>query len=475
MRFLIKLLNILRGLALMFLIIAIISGEPLFTAFAGGAFFTALASEAVLKADLVLRPSMLIALTFAVQFNFANALAMMTINKSNEARYLYYAVPGYFFEASLIGVLGGLAMYLGAALTERRQAQVTTRSLFHLRLNVSEKQARAAILIIFLLAFIASIFATLDGFGTIKDLIKLIPVLAIFLWSRQLHLKEKWGWFWLYLMVTTLFAYAFFFAFLRSEIIMPILFAFLGLMYAHGIKFLRSTRLIPLWGLFLVFTIIFPILGQVRSTAGLGIDKYEAVTIGVKDEQADSGESLLARSSTVNQLTQIVRLTKDNGFYDGLTMEYLAFVFIPRFVWPEKPMVAMGQWFAAEIGQGRLLESGEFSNSINMTIPGEFYLNFGWVGVALGCFFVGSIIGVIYRFATVGDAYNILGGAMLAYVLWVAATTGADFQQMISLVAVYLVLLITSFGVELVSRKSSFNRGTRAYNHNVRTPARRIN
>lgn len=57
---------------------------------------------------------------------------------------------------------------------------------------------------------------------------------------------------------------------------------------------------------------------------------------------------------------------------------------IPRALWPEKPAVRIGPYVAQEI-----LEYGNQSGAPPSAI-GEFYINFGWIGVILGMFVFGS-------------------------------------------------------------------------------------
>ena len=58
-----------------------------------------------------------------------------------------------------------------------------------------------------------------------------------------------------------------------------------------------------------------------------------------------------------------------------------AFVaFIPRCVWPEKPVMSIGGWYATTV-LGWAPGGGE----AGVTLPGDFYMNFGIVGVIIGC------------------------------------------------------------------------------------------
>ncbi len=159
-------------------------------------------------------------------------------------------------------------------------------------------------------------------------------------------------------------------------------------------------------------------------------------------------QSLLGRLTNFNQLSQVGRIVKEDGFLDGETLEYLGYALIPRFLWPGKPAIAKGAWFALRIGQARILPDGRISNSVNMTIPGELYLNFGPLGVVLGCLLFGAIIGAFwFRTAFWSDPRNVLGGAFAYYLLASAFSLGADLQVLVTSLAIYLIFVALSIAM----------------------------
>lgn len=456
-QYLLSVLFLINILTLILTALAIQSYDPVLIATTGGIMFGSLALRSILTSKGQLRPSTLIAATFALQFAFANAIAISSYDKPWESQYLVYAVPEFFFTASLIGVVGGLSLWLGVSLTEQRNALAEGKaSLLHVRLVVPAHKARGIILIVLFVSVILNTFAPIEKLGTISDMVAMVPIFCTFLWARTLDLKERTGWIVLYILILSLGLQGVFFSYLRLTMLMPVVFATLGLIYRHGIHFLRSTRVLPLLIPLILFALIFHAFEDIRATSSAGLGRYDAIKEQLATAKKDEEQlSLIGRISTVNQLTQVVRLTDDNGFYNGSTLDYLGYVFIPRFVWPDKPLIAKGQWFAAQINGGRWLETGLFSNSINMTIPGEFYLNFGWLGLVLGCFLVGGILGLIHRAVAAGGVYDLVGGAILSYVLWVAATIGADIQTLFSLLAMYLLFVSISF---LLQVAKSFGR-----------------
>ena len=59
-------------------------------------------------------------------------------------------------------------------------------------------------------------------------------------------------------------------------------------------------------------------------------------------------------------------LVERNGFYKGATLSYFAFAFIPRFLWPAKPQIAMGEY-----GRGWVTSARTSSNQLFGAVLGD--------------------------------------------------------------------------------------------------------
>jgi hypothetical protein len=199
------------------------------------------------------------------------------------------------------------------------------------------------------------------------------------------------------------------------------------------------------------FVVYFAAFGRTRTTAPTGLERL----IDLREQQeylieqrVSTQQTLLSRLSTINQLTQVVRVVEEDGFLDGSTLDYLGVAFIPRALWPEKPTIAKGAWFALRIGQANVMADGQIMNSINMTIPGELYLNFGWMGVFIGLLLFGAVIAILWsRTDFWRDSRNVLGSAYGYYLLWIwlGFSLGADLQIIVTLIAMYLVFAAVGF------------------------------
>lgn len=256
---------------------------------------------------------------------------------------------------------------------------------------------------------------------------------------------------------------ALWFAYLRSDVIAP-LFAYAAgiLLGTKSLRSLRRIEFVPVYIGAILFAVYFAAFAEARGTSGVGLERLTSIQTVQQQlvvEQEQSRQSLLSRLSTHNQLTQVVRITKEDGYLDGETFEYLAYAFVPRFLWPEKPLIAKGSWFALRIGQARI-DKGRITNAVNMTIPGEFYLNFGWLGVILGTAFFGAALGAFWsRTMFWSDSRNVLGGALGYYLFWVGFTGAADFQIVVTLIAAYMLFVAVGFVLQS-DQSSGGQRGT---------------
>jgi len=128
-------------------------------------------------------------------------------------------------------------------------------------------------------------------------------------------------------------------------------------------------------------------------------------------------------------------------------MQDLKYAFIPRIVWRDKPIVSRGTWFTTYLGMAPRPE--EATTSTGMTAYGEWYWNFGILGVIGGMFLTGVLEGGLWRLAGTFPAYE--PHTMLLYV---AITVNVIVLPEASTVLVTLVALYLMFGGFLLLRRS---------------------
>lgn len=357
-----------------------------------------------------------------------------------------YAEPYLFPVAALVFALGNQFIALGYDLFQNIKFP-------EVYLKVEQNQS-----IVDWVFYLTVLFA-LKGFwlffsfpGSIQMVIEFFPIVGVFILSRLAGRYQKSSLF--AKAVISMIAVTFnalLFAYLRIEMLLPILVFLIGFFLGAGsFSKLLNIKLIPVFIVFILFYSFFEFFGENRSQIGVGLDRVLQLNSAFDSNnkvfiEEDDNLSAFDRSSNIAQISAICGLVVENGYYQGESVTPLLVAFIPRFLWPEKPTIALGVWFALQIGAAAETEDW-YNNSINMTIPGQLFLDFGWFGLALG----GVIIGVFLKllWGSVGfydKRFNLLGTYFGVYLLLTAFLgLGADLQILITFLSIYLLLLFIS-------------------------------
>jgi hypothetical protein len=374
-----------------------------------------------------------------------------------------YARPELFQEADLIWGLGSAFILLGIAIPVKKRPKL----VIYWELPSSKFN------LFFILGF-AMIFK--DNWlpvqlpGTFDNILSIFPLAATFFltFNGVMHENSRWQWYGFIICMVFLIKAALY-SYLRLDIILPalvfILAQFLG---TRSFKFLVNKFMLPIYGVLVLFFIFFEAFGGLRSNAAVGFNRFSDLQQGreqMKTMTRDEEEQLnpFQRSSVVNQISACAGLVEDRGLYLGKASAPLAAALIPRALWPEKPKIALGAWFAVEIGAGVQTETW-FNNSINMTIPGQLYLDFGWAGVALGCVLVGMLLNWLWQHSGFYvSSFNLFGVFFGVFMLYnIVFGLGADLQMFITMIAMYLIFLMLSKLIprfnEFIMRRSAMER-----------------
>lgn len=114
---------------------------------------------------------------------------------------------------------------------------------------------------------------------------------------------------------------------------------------------------------------------------------------GLVDYLDNSVEDVESRSSYAAVLSDVVRRTpKDIPYWSGQTYTSLVGAFVPRFLWPSKPVKNLGQRFGHRY---KYLNPTDQSTSFNLPWLVEFYANFGSLGVMVGMTVLGGLLSTI--------------------------------------------------------------------------------
>ena len=116
---------------------------------------------------------------------------------------------------------------------------------------------------------------------------------------------------------------------------------------------------------------------------------------------------------------------KTEKFLHGETfLELLTSFGPPRFIWKNKlfSINILGNKYGRQIG---ILGPNDFQTSINPTMIGDWYMNFGIVGIIFGMFLMGMIFRFIYNYLIL-ETNNSLSGVMIYSVFWIQIIRGME-------------------------------------------------
>lgn len=379
----------------------------------------------------------------------------------------YYASLPQVPVAARIGLFGSIAITVGMWLGSRMKFK---KLKFPAVGEVLPPGAEWGLALLALLLFFANLWVKRLSMGLAGTFLFVhLPYGMLFLLARRaLAGPTNRAWWLAFGLVAAFTLKNLLFAYLRMEMILPSVAFFFGLAtsgHFHWRELLRWRYLaFYLW--FGLFVLAFPWMINNRGQYGTGLKRLDHIRSAepakiLSDKHA--GETVLTRFSLLNQQSQVARIVEEEGFYRGKTLEYWTYVFIPRFLWKEKPPVNQGAWFAYKINEKEMGHpyQGNHTWSVNMTIPGELYLNFSWAGVVLGGLLIGWLVFAFWQalqFYEPSGLGNLWVNVYAFYLLRGAAfQLGADLQFLVNVIAYFvLVLVLTLAWKALLKTWTSF-------------------
>lgn len=432
--------------------VAAIQAEPWLVSLASAFAAAGLVANDVSRSGLDgISPITLYALA-ACATESANVIGLLAGDESNRSLYFLYAVDEHTLLAAWLSFAGTVLPVLGFFAISRDPGwkrainwlpSVSGRVTFR-HLTIGGTALALGIIVIRWLGLVPNL-------GTVTAVLLEMPAIITFVLARSAAQSGRYRVLWLAFLIAVLeSARAVLFDFLRGNMIAPFVAFVLGaLLGSRSLALLRTRFFVPIYAAAVVFVVYFGAFGAARTSSG-GMERVlRTIEMeGVPEElamQPGQRQNVVGRLTNFNQLSQIGRLVEEDGFYNGATLSYLGTAFIPRFLWPEKPIIAKGSWFAVRIGQAYIKRDGLSSNSVNMTVPGELYLNFGWLGVIFGCTLFGALIAVLWLRTNFWDSQNTFGSAFGYFLFWFAIWLGIDLQVLVTLLAMYLTLAFAGF------------------------------
>lgn len=395
--------------------------------------------------------------------SLANATGFAATDSATKSVYFLYAAEDKLFDASMLAWTGVVLPVFGFWLIARsRRARSWLSLLPSVSADLSDRTVVSGALAAGALGIAIHMLPRSSAPGTITALVYLLPQIAAFTLARRgADRNRNWLTF-LALVLTVLEATrAVMFDYLRANMIAPFIVFVLGLVIgARSLRPLRSRMLLPGYVFAAAFVVYFSSFGTLRSQTGSGFQRLATVVEQrsdvVSSDEPEAHQTVWSRLTNFNQLSQVARIADTDGYLHGATLKYMAFVFVPRFIWPNKPVVAEGGWFAWRIGQALIKPNGNYSNSINMTIAGELFLNFGPWGAVVGCFAYGAVFAAFWSTTHFWrSSRNALGSAYGCYLFWVGAILGADLQIVVTMLAMYVIFVAAARLLRLVTSRRS--------------------
>ena len=85
-----------------------------------------------------------------------------------------------------------------------------------------------------------------------------------------------------------------------------------------------------------------------------------------------------------------------------------------------------------------------------MTVAGELYLDFGWLGVIIGSLLFGAFISVLWNSTEFySSEFNLSGIIFGGYLIMISIGSYADLQIVITLISTYLIF----YAIKIIASK----------------------
>jgi hypothetical protein len=364
---------------------------------------------------------------------------------------MHLALPIYLAKGYTIGLLGTLFMHAGLQWMRPKANSLEVP-------NPSIEQVKSMLPILFVMFWVGFVIlgfsGTVGSLGILSGLLQFSGHAALLCFilipSARLGLPEfmRTG---ILLVGTALLVLAS----TQSNSKFYMMLVFLP-MFFYVLQSQRMRKHIPAAGavlLFIYLSVIAPAVSgsrliryrdKVPYTQALwdALNLYSPLVTGRFDSAfyEDQYITLLKRGFEASSIAVIAEEVELKGLINGETFYQIRYFFVPRLLWPDKPMMVRGAWFTSYLGNSA--RETDSTTSIGMEAAGELYWNFGYVGVILGMFVLGAMFGVLWRMSGANPAMQPLH--MLLYFL--NALTMMNIPEAASRMA-SCVLMMICFGV----------------------------
>lgn len=192
--------------------------------------------------------------------------------------------------------------------------------------------------------------------------------------------------------------------------------------------------------LIMVLIILFPVFSILRAGT---VNPQEVFSRSLKFwmRPLELFEVVWSRQHGLDSLVLLLeRVPAYEDFNIGDQLTFLAVVWIPRALWPEKPVTSLGKIFYEDF-YPPIFHSG---TSVAVTLPGQFYWGLGFIGVLIGMLSIGILWQALstYFVRPKGNMSNILVVSTMFPTFFVAVEQDTIFLFSTHLVQLALVVCI---------------------------------
>jgi hypothetical protein len=195
---------------------------------------------------------------------------------------------------------------------------------------------------------------------------------------------------------------------------------------------------------------------EAAQTGQIAVNKVRQSEPTVGDILGEGVEHSLARLDLLTSVAQVLTLDDRADMVRGHVQWWMIpiYPFIPRLVWPSKPILQECGWFTAALSGGSTSLS-DVASCTAITYPGDLYLQFGWWGIPVGMFILGVVTQwFANRVSGAAEPRELfLYTALFILGFWYEADVFSMWTGFIKLTAILYVMRYVIYGPNLQHRR----------------------
>ena len=190
------------------------------------------------------------------------------------------------------------------------------------------------------------------------------------------------------------------------------------------------------------------VLDRAQIFIDLAIKHYQNSATNSSDKNSeDPGGSLVSRSAHILTFSEVVKDTPSRvPYWNGETYLPLFTSYIPRIVWPDKPIMTTGNAFGRRYNY---LGKNDFATSFNLPWIVEMYANFGSWGVLIGMAVAGILLAFLeqkFNYPGMSSVELVFGATLLFRLFYQESSFALMVGGIVNLSLALYILFKVSLG-----------------------------